>query len=55
MVLRRRLEAEEPEREVETNGFWNQRKPFEETNKGPKSKSAHVHWTCIPFKIKPIP
>ena len=56
MVLRRRLETKEPGKEVETNGCWNQRKPFGDTSKGSqsKSKSAHVHWTCKPFKIKTV-
>ena len=56
MVFRRRLETEEPGKEVETNGCWNQRKPFGDTSKGSqsKSKSAHVHWTCKPFKIKTV-
>ena len=54
MVLRQQLETEEPGKEVETNGSWNQKKPLGESNKGSQSKSAHVHWTCIAFQIKPI-
>ena len=54
MVLRQQLETEESGKDVETNGSWNQKKPLGESNKGSQLKSAHVHWACIAFQIKPI-
>ena len=54
MVLRRRLEKGKPGKEVETNGFWNQRKALGGIGKGSQPKSAHVCWIYIPFKTKPI-